>query len=148
LWIGAQPAVQALSRRYLVVAFDMMLEIGTHPYGIASFDDPVISGRINGLHQGMREWTFVQGVNATWEVLRIRLGAIGALVVVCSWNWWVGLMVVFGYMLTTKVFATWINTLYDGLIESNGTTRREATYVRGLMTGSEAGKEIRLFRTG
>ena len=148
LWIGAQPAVQALSRRYLVVAFDMMLEIGTHPYGIASFDDPVISGRINGLHQGMREWTFVQGVNATWEVLRIRLGGIGALVVVCSWNWWVGLMVVFGYMLTTKVFATWINTLYDGLIESNGTTRREATYVRGLMTGSEAGKEIRLFGLG
>jgi len=148
LWIGAQPAVQALSRRYLVVTFDMMLEIGTHPYGIASFDDPVISGRVNGLHQGMRDWTFVQGVNATWEVLRIRLGAVGALVVVCRWNWWAGLMVVVGYMLMTRVFATWINTLYDGLIESNGTTRREATYVRGLMTGSEAGKEIRLFGLG
>jgi ATP-binding cassette subfamily B protein len=148
LWISAQPAVQALSRRYLVDAFDMMLEVGTHPYGIAAFDDPAISGRITGLHQGMREWTFVQGVNATWEVLRIRLGGIGALVVVCSWNWWAGLIVVFGYVLMTKVFATWINTLYDGLIESNGTTRREATYVRGLMTGSEAGKEIRLFGLG
>jgi len=148
LWISAQPAVQALSRRYLVVTFDMMLEIGTHPYGIASFDDPVSSGRINGLHQGMREWTFVQGVNSTWEVLRVRLGGIGALVVVCSWNWWAGLMVVSGYVLMTKVFATWINTLYDGLIESNGTTRREATYVRGLMTGSEAAKEIRLFGIG
>lgn len=109
LWIGAQPAVQALSRRYLVVTFDMMLEIGTHPYGIASFDDPVISGRVNGLHQGMRDWTFVQGVNATWEVLRIRLGAVGALVVVCRWKWWAGLMVVVGYMLMTRVFATWIN---------------------------------------
>ncbi len=148
LWIAAQPAVQALSRRYLVVTFDMMLEVGTHPYGIASFDDPVTSGRINGLHQGMREWTFVQGVNSTWEVLRIRLGGIGALVVVCSWNWWAGLMVVSGYVLTTKVFATLINTLYDGLIESNGTTRREATYIRGLMTGCEAGKEIRLFGIG
>ncbi len=147
-WIVAQPAVQALSRRYLVDTFDMMLEVGTHPYGIASFDDPVISGRITGLHQGMREWTFVQGVNATWEVLRIRLSGVGALVVVCSWKWWPALIVVSGYMLTTKVFATWINTLYDGLIESNGTTRREATYIRGLMTGSEAGKEIRLFGLG
>lgn len=148
LWIVAQPPVQALSRRYLVDAFDMMLEVGTHPYGIASFDDPLISGRITGLHQGMREWTFVQGVNATWEVLRIRLGGVGALVVVCTWNWWAGLIVVSGYMLTTKVFATWINTLYDGLIESNGTTRREATYLRELMTGSGSGKEIRLFGLG
>jgi len=148
LWISAQPAVEALSRRYLVVTFDMMLEVGTHSYGIASFDDPLVSGRISGLHQSMREWTFVQGVYATWEVLRIRLAGIGALVVVCRWNWWVGLMVVLGYLVMTKVFATWINTLYDGLIEANGTTRREATYIRGLMTGSEAGKEIRLFGLG
>ena len=148
LWVNAQPAIQALSRRYLVLTFDMMLEVGTHPYDIAGFDDSVMSGRVTGLHTSMREWTFVQGVDATWEVLRVRLGAVGALIVVCAWNWWVGLMVLAGYLVMTKVFATWINTLYDGLIESHGTSRREATYVRGLMTGSEAGKEIRLFGLG
>ncbi|HZC25828.1 MAG TPA: ABC transporter ATP-binding protein [Actinopolymorphaceae bacterium] len=135
----------AVSARYLATTFDMLLEIGTHPYGIGVFDDSKLTGRLDGLRQSMRNWAFVSGVDSTWTVVAHRLGGIGALVVVCTWRWWVGAVLVLGFLLLSKTFTTWIDTLYDELLEVTGGARREATYVRGLLTSGETGKEVRLF---
>ncbi len=138
----------AVSARYLTTTFDMLLEVGTHPYGVAGFDDPTLMSRLDGLRQAMRDWTFVNGVDSTWTVVGHRLGGVGALVVVCTWRWWVGVVLVLGAILLSKTFTTWIDTLFDELLEVTGNARREATYVRRLLTSGEAGKEIRLFDLG
>jgi ATP-binding cassette, subfamily B, bacterial len=138
----------AVSARYLTTTYDLLLEIGTHPYGIEGFDDRKLTGRLDGLRQTMQEWTFVSGVNSTWIVVGRRLGGVGALVVVCTWQWWVGVVLMLGMLLLSKVFTTWIDTLFDELLEVTGNARREATYVRRLLTSSETGKEVRLFGLG
>ncbi len=136
---------QAVSARYLVTTFDMLLEAGTDPYHIDGFDDPDLSGRLTGLHTSMREWTFVSGVDSTWIVLQSRLTGVGALAVVCTWRWWVGLVLMAGLLLMNKAFTTWINTIYDVLLASAGTAQRRATYLQRLLTRGDTGKEVRLF---
>ncbi len=138
----------AVSARYLTTTYDMLLEVGTHPYDIAGFDDAKVMGRLDGLRQSMRDGRFVNGVDSTWVVVGHRLGGVGALVVVCTWRWWVGAALVAGALALSKTFTMWIDTLYDQLLEVTGSARREATYVRGLLTSGEAGKEIRLFGLG
>ncbi|MGH3491128.1 MAG: hypothetical protein ACRDP8_24830, partial [Actinopolymorphaceae bacterium] len=138
----------AVSARYLTTTYDMLLEVGTHPYGIEGFDDRKLTGRLDGLRQTMQEWTFVSGVDSTWIVVGHRLGGVGALVVVCTWQWWVGVILMLGMLLLSRVFTTWIDTLFDELLEVTGNARREATYVRRLLTSSETGKEVRLFGLG
>ncbi|HET7386378.1 MAG TPA: ABC transporter ATP-binding protein [Nocardioidaceae bacterium] len=141
----ADAMAQRVSARYLETTFDMLLEVGTHPYGVAPFDDPKLTGRIDGLHQAMRDWTFVMGVDSTWVVVSTRLAGVGALVVVSTWSWWVGLVLMVGYLLMSKVVTTWINTFYDDLLDVTGNARRQATYLRRLLTDGATGKEVRLF---
>ncbi|HET7173902.1 MAG TPA: ABC transporter ATP-binding protein [Nocardioidaceae bacterium] len=135
----------AVSRRYLVTTFDMLAEAGTAPYGVDCFDDAAFVAGLEGLHQSMRDWTFVMGVDSTWVVLNTRLAGVGAFVLACTWNWWAALILVAGYLGMGKTVTTWINTFYDEAL--GGLTRggRRAAYFRGLLTGTDSGKEIRLF---
>ncbi len=144
--LGVSDALaRAVSARYLQTTFDMLLEVGTHPYGIAEFDDPKLAGRIDALNQAMRDWTFLGGIDSTWVVVQIRIGGIGGFIVTATWNWWAALIVLAGFVLMSKVVTAWINTFYDDLLDVTGTARRQATYVRKLLTAGETGKEIRLF---
>jgi ATP-binding cassette subfamily B protein len=141
----AQMVGLRVSAAYLVTTYDMFLEIGTHPYGVAEFDDAEFSGRISGLHQAMRDWSFTYGVDSTWVVLRNKASAVGAFVIAATWRWWVALVVMLCYLLLSKVIQAWINGFFDDLLDVTGSARREATYVRSLLTSSENGKEIRMF---
>lgn len=134
-----------VSAAYLVTTYDMFLEIGTHPYGVAEFDDAEFCGRLSALQQAMRDWTFVNGVDSTWIVLRTKVAATGALVLAVTWRWWAALIILLSYLLLSKVITAWINGFFDDLLDVTGNARREATYVRKLLTSSENGKEIRLF---
>lgn len=134
-----------LSARYLTATFDMLLEIGTHPYRVDGFDDSRHSGRLTGLHQAMRDWTFVSGIDNTWVVLRRKLAGVGAVAITCTWHWWVAAALLLCHLLLSKVVTTWINSFFDDLLDVTGNARREATYIRKLLTGGQSGKEIRLF---
>lgn len=141
----AQTVGPRVSAAYLVTTYDMFVEVGTHPYGVAEFDDAEFSGRLSALHQAMRDWTFVNGIDSTWIVLRTKLAATGALVVAATWRWWAAVVVLLSYLLLSKVITAWINGFFDDLLDVTGNARREATYVRKLLTSGENGKEIRLF---
>lgn len=141
----AQIVAPRVSAAYLNTTYDMLLEIGTHPYGVAEFDDSAFSGRLSALHQAMRDWTFVNGVDSTWIVLRTKLAAVGALVIAATWRWWAALVILLCYLVLSKVITAWINGFLDDLLDVTGGARREATYVRKLLTSSENGKEVRLF---
>jgi ATP-binding cassette subfamily B protein len=78
-------------------------------------------------------------------VLGTRLSGVGAFVVLVTWRWWAPLVAVSGYLVLSRAFTTWINTIFDDLLDATGNDRRRATYVRTLLTGTPAAKEIRLF---
>ncbi|MGH3490757.1 MAG: ATP-binding cassette domain-containing protein [Actinopolymorphaceae bacterium] len=138
-------AAQAASARYLVTVVDMMMEAGTHPFGIAHLEDPRSSGRFAALAQAPKDWLFLLGVDAGWTYLANRLSGIGALVVVVSWNWWGALVAVAGWLVLGKAFARFSSTLFDELLDITGTHRRRATYLHSVLTGEAAAKEVRLF---
>lgn len=50
-----------------------------------------------------------------------------------------------GWFLLSKVFAQWNNSIFDDLLEVTGNQRRYADYLRSLLVGGVAAKEIRLF---
>jgi ATP-binding cassette subfamily B protein len=141
-------AAQVVSARYLATVFDLTMEVGTDPYGVSHLEDPKLSGRIDALVQAMRDGMFVTGVEATWEVLGIRLSGVGAFVILAWWRWWAPLVAVAGFLVLNRSVGTWINTVFDDLLKATGNDRRRATYLRSLLTGSTAGKEIRLFGMG
>ncbi|MET9020370.1 ABC transporter ATP-binding protein [Actinopolymorpha sp. NPDC004070] len=136
---------QVVSARYLRLVFGMVADVGTVPYGIAHLEDPEVAGRLDAVKRAMRDWTFVTGVDETWNLLANRLTGAGALIVVATWNWWAALLAAGSYALLAKVFVAWIGTIFDDLLEATGNQRRQASYVRDLMTGAPAAKELRLF---
>ncbi len=143
---AAESAVtQVVSARYLRLVFGMVAEAGAEPYGIGHLEDPELTGRLDAVKRAMRDWTFVTGVDQTWNLLATRLTGMGSLIVVATWNWWAALLAAGSYALMAKVLVAWLGTIFDDLLEVTGNQRRQASYVRDLMTGAPAAKELRLF---
>ena len=141
----ANAVAQVVSARYLRDAFDLLMEAGTHPHGVGHLEDPALAGRLDALVLAFRDWTFVTGVERTWSIIGIRLTGVGSFLVLMSWRWWAPFVAAASYGVLAKVFAGWIATVFDDLLDVTGNQRRRATYVRGLLTGTQAAKELRLF---
>jgi ATP-binding cassette, subfamily B, bacterial len=142
---ATEPLAQVVSARYLRLTYDMLVEVGTAPHGIAHLEDPRIAGRMGALVQAFRDWTFLTGVDRTWNIIGIRLTGIGAFVVLTSWRWWAPFVAAGSYAILSRVFTAWVGTVFDDLLDVTGNQRRRATYVRGLLTGGPVAKELRLF---
>jgi ATP-binding cassette subfamily B protein len=97
------------------------------------------------LAEATRDPAFVYGINAIWHILPLRLAGLGAFGVLAWWRWWAPFLVAGAYMLLSRFFAQWSATLQDDLLETTGGDRRRATYLRGLLTGTDEAKEVRLF---
>lgn len=136
---------RSVAARYLVTVFDMTAEAGLHPYGLSPLEDPAIAARFDGLVEATNNWLFVQGVEATWNVLGTRLGGVGSFVVLATWRWWAPFVGVAGWLVMSRSFNRYINTLFDEIADASGTGRRKATYFRTLLTSDPAAKEVRLF---
>jgi ATP-binding cassette subfamily B protein len=70
---------------------------------------------------------------------------VGAFVVVAHWRWWVPLIAVATWMLSSRSVSRWTSAVLDDMIEITGMDRRRAAYLRSVLTGRAAAKEIRLF---
>jgi ATP-binding cassette subfamily B protein len=138
-------AEKQVEARYLALVFDMTIEVGTHPYGIGHLEDPETAGRLGALVSAVRDWGFVAGIEGTWSVLQERVGGIGAFVLLAAWRWWAPFVAVAGHLALNRTLTTYVHTVFDDLLDVTGNDRRRATYLHSLMTGTPAGKEIRLF---
>jgi ATP-binding cassette subfamily B protein len=139
-WVSARA-----SASYLVDVFDKLAEIGVHPRGIEHLDAPGLSGRLLAVVGAMRDWSFNFGVSSTWVVVAQRLGGVGAFVVLLPWRWWVPPLIAGSYLVLSRSFTSWVNGSFDKLLHTSASELRRASYIRGLLTGSQAGKEVRLF---
>jgi ATP-binding cassette, subfamily B, bacterial len=138
-------AGRTVSARYLVTMCDMAMEAGTHPYGIAHLHDPRSAARLQAVTRAPQDWLFLAGIDATWTLLSIRLGGVGAFLVLARWSWWAPSLLAVGWLVFARAYARWSSTIFDELLEVTGNSRRRAAYLRSLLIGLAAAKEIRLF---
>jgi ATP-binding cassette subfamily B protein len=133
------------STAYLAYMFDLLAEVGVHPHEIGHLDTPGLSTRIRAVVDATRDWSFVSGTGATWSIIGPRLAGLGAIAILVRWRWWIPFVVAAAFLVVSHVFMRWINLAFDKLLETGGDDRRRASYLRGLLTGSESAKEVRLF---
>lgn len=143
--VGLTAASHVVSARYLTAVLDLTMEAGTHPRGIGHLEDPRSAGELDAVSQMPRDWLFLAGIDATWQLLLIRLSGTGAFLVLLRWSWWAPIALLIGWLIFAGAFKQWSSTLFDELLESTGTDRRRAEYYRSLLTSRDAAKEVRLF---
>ncbi|HET7305918.1 MAG TPA: ABC transporter ATP-binding protein [Segeticoccus sp.] len=135
----------SLTARYLVLVTDGLAEACLAPAGIGHLEDADTASRLQALTNASRDWTFVGGCNATWQMLGYRLSGIGAFVVLATWRWWVPFVLLAGWLVLGKSFSAWISSAWDDVLDVSGNERRHANYLRSVLLGHDAAKEIRLF---
>jgi ATP-binding cassette, subfamily B, bacterial len=134
-----------ISTRFTVLTCDATMEAGIHPYDIVHLEAPRTSGELETISEAPRDWLFQAGVDAAWTLLAIRLGGVGAFVIMASWSWWAPLLLAGTWLLYSRAFSRWSRTIFDGLLDLTGNDRRRASYLRDLLIGASAAKEVRLF---
>ncbi len=136
---------EIVTARYTVHVQTLVAETGVHPRGLAELDSPGFSGRLEAVVGATRDWTFAFGTQSTWAVVTVRLGGVGALVIVASWRWWAALLVVASFVLVSRMFTRWIETSFDQVLTMESEEMRRAKYARRLLVESPAAKEVRIF---
>jgi ATP-binding cassette, subfamily B, bacterial len=134
-----------VSCRVTVMVCDATMEAGLRPHGIAHLEAPRTAGELESIGEAPRDWLFQAGVDAAWTLLAIRLGGIGAFIVLARWSWWAPVLLAGTWLAYSRAFSRWSSTIFDGLLDLTGTSRRRASYLRDLLVGANAAKEVRLF---
>ncbi|WP_152365313.1 ATP-binding cassette domain-containing protein [Microlunatus speluncae] len=136
---------EVVTARYIVHVQTLVAETGVRPPGLTELDSPGFSGRLESVVAATRDWTFWFGTQSTWSVLSVRLGGVGALVILLSWRWWVGLLVVGAFVIVSRSFTRWIESSFDQVLTTGSADMRRAKYARGLLVEPPAAKEVRIF---
>lgn len=120
-------------------------ELANAPTGIGHLEDPRAAGRVRALVRAVHEWTYLEGISATWEVAGIRLGGLGAFAVLASWHWWTGVVLALGYLVAGRALTTWLLSVFNDMVLEPPPDRKRASYFFDLLQQEHAAKEIRLF---
>jgi ABC-type multidrug transport system fused ATPase/permease subunit len=143
---GLQAALgdQVMSRS-AARASALTAELANAPTGIAHLEDPGTAGRIRALVKAIHEWTYLEGISTTWEVVGIRLGGAGAFVVMATWHWWAAVVLAFGYVVSGRALTAWLLSVFSDMVLDPPAGRRRASYLFEVLLKQPAAKEIRLF---
>jgi ATP-binding cassette subfamily B protein len=143
---GLQAALgdQVMSRS-AARASALTAELGNRPTGIGHLEDPESAGRIRALVKAIHEWTYLEGISTTWEVIGIRLGGGGAFVVMATWHVWAAVVLALGYLVSGRALTAWLLSVFSDMVLDPPAGRRRASYLFEVLIKQPAAKEIRLF---
>ncbi len=143
---GLQAALgdQVMSRS-AARASALTAELANAPTGIAHLEDPEAAGRIRALAKAIHEWTYLEGISTTWEVVGIRLGGVGAFAVMVTWHWWAAVVLAFGYLVSGRALTAWLLSVFSDMVLDPPAGRRRASYLFEVLLKQPAAKEIRMF---
>ena len=128
----------------LAVRHRVLAAVGT-PTGIADLEDPETLDRIK-IAQGLSLWSAApfRAVSGFAALATYRLTAIGALIVVGSFRWWLPILMVGAQLISLrtkhKSLANMVNLATGGAEDL-----RRADYIQELSLQREAAKEARVF---
>ncbi|MGI8768900.1 MAG: ABC transporter ATP-binding protein, partial [Propionibacteriaceae bacterium] len=157
VWLGvsflispiAGGILNVLSQQILAksVAHTSMLtaELACAPSGISQLEDAENAGRLQTLVTSIHEWTYLEGIGATWTVLQTRIAGLGAFAVMTTWHWWAALILAVGYLISGRALTAWLLSVFSDMVLEPPLDRRRAGYVFDVLMKGGAAKEIRLF---
>jgi ATP-binding cassette subfamily B protein len=157
IWLGlvlaATPLVTGLQQaladqvmaRAVARSSALTAELANWPTGIGHLQDPQTAGRLRAMVKAIHEWTYLEGISATWEVVGIRLGGVGAFAVLASWHWWAGLVMAFGCLVSGRALTAWLLSVFNDMVLEPPPDRKRASYLFDVLQKQHAAKEIRLF---
>ncbi|GAB3738885.1 hypothetical protein GCM10028864_01270 [Microlunatus parietis] len=130
---------------YRVMINDLLAETGMHSRSLAVLDGAT-AGELENLIKTSRQWLFRFGMTGIWQLLQTRLVGLGAVLVLVGWRWWAPLVVAAAFLLSSRLFSTWLDSVLDGMWGSTPPIERQrADYVAKVMASSGAAKEVRIF---
>ena len=91
------------------------------------------------------DWMFRDALDSAVSVLSTLALGVSALAVMASWRWWPGAICAAAFLASSWANARWSSTVDDDLRDVVGDSARRASYLRGLLMGRDAGREIRVF---
>ncbi len=141
----ARGVEELVSARYLGAYYDLALDTGVRPYGIAHLEERGTAHRMSETTGAVRDWLFLRGLDGTWGALTTWLSGLGAFVLTATWRWWVPIVLVGAWLLHSAGVSRWRSSVFDEMLEVTGSDRRRANYLRTVLSGRESAKEIRLF---
>ncbi|MBM7786084.1 ABC transporter ATP-binding protein [Tenggerimyces flavus] len=140
-----QIASQELTARYLATVYDVLAAASLGPRHIGHLEDPTTARHLGAVSEALREGNFLYGVTSTSMLVAARLSSVGSAVVLATFRWWAPIVLLAGWFVVGWSFDKWLSTVFDELVSVTGSERRRAEYVRGLLMGGPAAKEVRIF---
>jgi ABC-type multidrug transport system fused ATPase/permease subunit len=132
----------ALRLRAAAMISERVIAAGMKPGGVAHLEDPAWADRLQAVTG--QEWQ--PEMLAEWlpAVIGPRLQAVGLAILLARFTWWAPLALLTAAVLTYRRYLRLADSVYASLAASAEVMRRVG-YLRGLMTGPAAAKEVRLF---
>lgn len=118
-------------------------ELASSPTGLEQLEDPTAARRLHRMVQAIGEWTYLEGIAATWTVLQTRLSGVGAFAVLVSWHWWAAVVLAVGYLATGRALTAWLLSIFADMALEPPIERRRASYLYDVLMKGAAAKEIR-----
>ncbi len=142
---AGEPIANALTTHYVALVQDVVAGAALGPEHIGHMEDPGTAARFGAIREALREGGLLNGVTSMIYVAGAKLSAIGGAIVLLTIRWWTPFVLLVGLIAFDMTINRWLKTIFDELVETTGTKRRRAEYVRTLMSSPAAAKEIRVF---
>jgi ABC-type multidrug transport system fused ATPase/permease subunit len=130
---------------YKIRVDELIAEVGLQPRDVGQLENDEFGGAIRTLGDNARHWLFRSGLDGTWDLLGAKLTAVGSMIIVLTWRWWVPFVLIAVFGSVSRSILLWIDRVLDGLFSKPRDELLRASYVSRLMIHPQAAKEIRLF---
>ncbi|HZC25470.1 MAG TPA: ABC transporter ATP-binding protein [Actinopolymorphaceae bacterium] len=141
----ARMACELMNTRFAHVVSQTAARACLSPRGIAELESPEIARELDALDEFERSGIQLQMAWSLRIVTSMRIAGIGAAIILLTFAWWAPVVLVSGWYVANRGSSRWMERGFAAVRGGTGDRLRRAEYLRGLATGPEAGKEVRLF---
>ena len=137
----------ALARRVDDRMRSRMMRAMLQPHGVAHLEDPALQddlGLARGIAWGASPGSTVEGLSSLWLA---RLSAIGSLVLVARFRWWLGVLLLAAGLITLRSKKQSFFNM-TAIYTKRAEELRRSGYFRDVALGKDAAKETRIFGLG
>jgi ATP-binding cassette, subfamily B, bacterial len=124
-----------------------MIQAMLGPNGVAHLEDPELQDKLElarGVAWGITPGFVAQALSQLWLA---RLGALGSLLLVARFRWWLALLLLASNLVTLRSKRQSFQSLTQ-MYQSGAQQLRKSGYFREVALGTEAAKETRVFGLG
>lgn len=143
--VPIRDALDQISRvRLTYVTQRRIMDAVTAPVGIGHLDDRQIAGRMEIARGTLGSFYPADAPGTLARVVGNRLSGVGAVIIVMTFHWWLGLvLLVVWLVIRARIRAVIVEDVRS--LGGKANIMRRAEYLRGLATDRSAARELRVF---